>query len=248
MRVAGLFRHPVKSLQGESLASAALDADGLSGDRAWGIRDEATGRILTARRKPQLLLAAAAMDGERPIVTLPSGAALRNDADLSGWLGAPARLVKAADAPGGRAEYFADSTDDASRPVEWTMPAGRFVDLMPVLLLTTASLRAAAALYPGGDWNVRRFRPNVLIEAEGDGFPEDAWCGGAVRIGDAEFLPQQRCIRCTMVRRAQPGLADDVDIYKTLARHHRGTFGVWATVRKVGTVRVGDPVRLDPLA
>ena len=48
--IAALWRHPVKSLQGESLAAATIDHDGLRGDRRWGIRDEATGRILTGRR------------------------------------------------------------------------------------------------------------------------------------------------------------------------------------------------------
>jgi hypothetical protein len=45
-----------------------------------------------------------------------------------------------------------------------------------------------------------------------------------------------------MVTRLQPELARDVDIYKTLARHHGGTFGVWARVESPGTVAVDDPV------
>jgi uncharacterized protein len=74
-RVAALWRYPVKSFQGEPLARAVIEADGLQGDRRWGVRDEATGRILTARREPVLLLAAASLgeeDGDVEI-TLPDG-------------------------------------------------------------------------------------------------------------------------------------------------------------------------------
>ncbi len=45
MEVLGLWRHAVKSLQGERLESARFEDDGLVGDRRWGIRDLRTGRI-----------------------------------------------------------------------------------------------------------------------------------------------------------------------------------------------------------
>ncbi|MGZ4507212.1 MAG: MOSC domain-containing protein [Blastococcus sp.] len=59
------------------------------------------------------------------------------------------------------------------------MPADRFVDALPLLVLTTASLRTAAALHPEGDWNVRRFRPNLVVDVAGEGWIEDGWCAGA---------------------------------------------------------------------
>ena len=112
--------------------------------------------------------------------------------------------------PAGPAEYYADATDDASEAIEWTMPVDRFVDALPLLVLTTASLRFAAALHPDGDWNVRRFRPNLLVDVAGDGWIEDRWCAGAsLRIGAVELRPQQPCIRCTMVTRPQPNLDAD---------------------------------------
>src|SRR5207247_8888021 len=57
LRLVELWRHPVKSLQGERLDSAVVEQNGVAGDRSWGIRDEMTGRILTGRREPSLLLA-----------------------------------------------------------------------------------------------------------------------------------------------------------------------------------------------
>jgi hypothetical protein len=43
-----------------------------------------------------------------------------------------------------------------------------------------------------------------------------------------------------MVTRAQPGLEADVDVFRTLARHHRGLFGVWCDVLTGGTLSVGE--------
>ena len=71
MEILGLWRHAVKSLQGERLESARFEDDGLVGDRRWGIRDLRTGRILTARRRPELLGAVASYDGELPMITFP---------------------------------------------------------------------------------------------------------------------------------------------------------------------------------
>ena len=249
-RVAEIWRYPVKSMQGERLATATVQPDGLAGDRRWGVRDEETGRVLTGRREPRLLEAAASLDDDdQPAIVLPDGdrvlgAGPATDAALSGWLERPVRLV-AAGQQGDRAEFFADATDDSSAPIEWTMPAGRYVDAMALLLLTTASLREGSARYEDGEWDVRRFRPNVLLDAPGHGWVEDAWCGQGLAIGDAvEVTPRQPCVRCTMVTRPQPGLRRDLDIYRTIAHHHSGNLGVWTTVTTTGTLREGDAARL----
>ena len=248
VRVAAIYRHPVKSLRGEAVTAATVGPDGIEGDRAWGIQDLATGKILTGRREPSLLLASAALSGGGSLlIQLPNGetctgAGPETDAALSDWLGRPVRLVAASDEPPSRAEYFADATDDTSVAIEWTMPAGRFVDAQPLLLLTTASIREGQSLHPDGQWDVRRFRPNVLIEIDDLGWVEDSWCGRVVSMGTATVSPVARCERCTMVTRPQPGLDRDLDIYKVLARHHGGTLGVWSAVTEPGTVSVGDAV------
>jgi uncharacterized protein YcbX len=248
--LAAIWRYPVKSLQGEALIEAAIESDGLRGDRRWGIRDRTTGKILTGRREPRLLLAAATLTGDgRPEITLPggdrvTGVGAGTDTVLSLWLGRKVTLVAAEGSLGADAEYFADATDDTSQAIEWTMPPGRFVDAMALLVLTSASLRAAKDLYPRGDWNARRFRPNLLIDIDADGWVEDSWCGAALRIGSVLVEPRERCIRCTMVTRPQPDLERNLNIYKTLSRHHNGTLGTWTQVHTPGTLHVGDLVEV----
>ena len=118
---------------------------------------------------------------------------------------------------------------------------GENVDAAPVLLLTTASLRTAASHYSSGVWDPRRFRPNILIDLGGEGWIEDSWVGRQVQVGRVTVIPIQPCIRCAMVTRSQPGFDADVDIFRILARHHRGHLGV---VRRItpGNLSVGDRV------
>jgi uncharacterized protein YcbX len=152
--------------------------------------------------------------------------------------------VAASESNSARAEYFADSTDDASQAIEWTMPKGRFVDAYPVLVITTAGLRGGSTAFPTGTWDVRRFRPNILIQLDGEGWLEDAWAGRRLIVGSAQLIPRQRCERCTMVNRAQPGLDKDVNIYKTLYRTHGGDAGMWSQVSQPGSISEGDRVEI----
>jgi MOSC domain-containing protein len=251
VRVAQLWRYPVKSLLGERLPTLRVIGDGVDGDRMWGIQDRSDGRILTARREPRLLFASARVpeDGKVPAITLPDGQELKGpgpatDAALSVWLAKPVTLVAAAESDAARAEYFADATDDSSQAIEWTMPKGRFVDAFPVLVMTTAGLRGGAAVHSSGTWDVRRFRPNVLIEVDGEGWLEDAWAECLLSVGSTRLVPRRRCMRCTMVNRAQPGLERDVNIYKTLHRTHGGEAGMWTQVVQPGVISEGDAVQL----
>jgi uncharacterized protein YcbX len=251
MRVAEVWRYPVKSLRGERLERGIAVDDGFVGDRSWGILDVKTGRILTGRREPRLLFASATVTPEgAPRIALPSGDVVvglgrATDAALSAWLGQDVQLVAATESPAARAEFFADATDDTSDALEWTMPKDRFVDAMPLLLLTTAGLRAGKAAHPAGEWNVARFRPNILVELDGEGWLEDDWRGRTLRIGSAALVPRQRCKRCTMVTRAQPGLPKDVDIYRALARTHGADAGVWSSVITTGVIAEGDAVVVE---
>jgi uncharacterized protein YcbX len=248
LRIAELWRYPVKSLLGERLPTLRLVDDGVEGDRMWGILDRSDGRILTARREPRLLFSSSRLAArDLPVITLPNGQELAGtgpvtDAALSAWLGKPVTLVAASESDAARAEYFDDATDDASQAIEWTMPKGRFVDAFPILMITTAGLRSGAAAHPAGAWDVRRFRPNILIRLDSEGWLEDAWAGRRLSIGSAQFIPRQRCTRCTMVSRAQPGLDKDVNIYKTLHQTHWGEAGMWTDVIQPGSISDDDVV------
>ena len=54
-RVAELWRYPVKSMLGEQRRRLSVTESGILGDRAWALRDPATGRIASAKKHPRLL-------------------------------------------------------------------------------------------------------------------------------------------------------------------------------------------------
>jgi hypothetical protein len=97
MRVAELWRYPVKSLAGERLDEALVTRDGIAGDRIVHVED-GRGRVVTARTHPRLLSlrAGLAPDGEpsidgHPWSTAEADAAVRtaagDDARLVHWDG-----------------------------------------------------------------------------------------------------------------------------------------------------------------
>lgn len=95
MQVAELWRYPVKSMQGERLDAVEIGLQGVAGDRQWAVVDGTTGLALTARREPQLLFAAARLDGpDAVVVELPDGT-VADDRALSAWLGRPVTLRRA---------------------------------------------------------------------------------------------------------------------------------------------------------
>ena len=134
--------------------------------------------------------------------------------------------------------------------------AGTFFDLARLHLLTTSTLAALRAAHPEGDFDVRRYRPNVLVaDADGDGFVENGWVDKVVALGAdgaamQVSIPTMRCVMTTM---AQPGLPRDVSLLQTISRTNRQTIfggewacaGVYGDVGGTGVVRVGDDVSVS---
>lgn len=247
MRVAQVWRYPVKSLQGESLAHLDVTIDGVPGDRRWAVRDSVTGAVLNARVTRQLLHAASGLDGarDRVRVTLPDGRTFDESDDhldlaLSAWLGRPVSLTKADHGEVTTIEAPAGIDDEPGPMARWRSTAGTFNDGHPVHVLTTASLRAAGRLHPAGTWEARRFRPNLLLDVDGDDFVEDGW--SCLRIGDVELEVYKQTTRCVLTARSQPGLLDDLAVPRVLARNRKAKLGVYARVRAPGSVAAGDAV------
>lgn len=246
MRVAQVWRYPVKSMLGERLDAIELDEAGVVGDRAFGLRDSTTGVVLTARTARPLLHVKARLIDDRVCITLPDGRTLLGDDEhtdlaLSAHVRTPVHLARAKADETATFEAPGEFSDGSAPTVQWRSRPGTFNDGHPVHLLTTASLRGGGALHPEGEWDARRFRPNILVESDGDDFPEDGWA--SIRIGSVGLEVYKRTTRCAMTARAQPGLDDDLGIPEALARNRRSRLGVYARVTVGGTVALGDEVR-----
>ena len=235
--VAALWRYPVKSLLGEELEEAAFAGRGVAGDRAYGIVDGESEQLRNAKRAgwQDLFSFSARMEGDAANGGLPS---LR--------ISTPQGRVVAGDHPGrdrllseafGREVYLAGAGEEDP-----------FFDLGAVHLLTTASLQRLREIYPEGDFDARRFRPNVVVDlGSGEtGFVEDGWIGRPLRLGEEVVLEVTEPVtRCVMTTLAQGDLPKDTKIMSTTYNHNDNRVGVYARVLRGGRVRRGDRVELD---
>ena len=147
-------------------------------------------------------------------------------------------------------EYWPDleGLDYRDTVTDFALPEGTFFDCAAVHVLTTATLDRLRELYPQGRFEVRRFRPNVVVEtAPGvKGFVENAWIDRTLALGDAVRLRiTGPCPRCVMTTLPQGDLPRDPGILRTAAQHNQVNVGVYASVLQGGNVRRGDAVRLE---
>ena len=137
---------------------------------------------------------------------------------------------------------YRDTTTDES------MPPGTFFDLAVVHILTTATIDHLRALYPQGRFEVRRFRPNIVVQpaSEEKDFVENAWIGSTLAIGDQVRLSiTGPCPRCVMTTLPQGDLPYDPGILRAAAQHNQVHVGVYATVQQGGRIHRGDSLKLE---
>jgi len=266
--VVALWRYPVKSMMGEELNAAELTERGLVGDRRFALVDASTGKVAGAKNPRKwgnfFDFRAAYVESPKtgsklPAVrlTLPDGTVVTSEQpDLAQILSnALGREVAFAEAQhGGESgtqaeEYWPDMEGLEYRDTvtEWELPTGTFFDLAVVHLLTTATIERLRALYPEGRFEVRRFRPNIVVATDPDeqGFVENDWVGHTIAIGDEVRLRiTGPCPRCVMTTLPQGDLPKDAGILRAAAQHNQANVGVYADVIAGGTTRRGDPVTL----
>jgi uncharacterized protein len=248
-RVAQCWRYPVKSLQGRQEDRLSITPIGVDGDRAWALIDVALDRIVSAKRTAALLEATASDEA----IELPGGPkVMLTDPDapvmLSRWLGREVRLARPR--PGEQLAYqmtFDPPNDDAEL-FDIPAPQGTFLDLAPLHVVTTVTLAGCAAARPDVDWDVRRFRPNLVLDVDGEPFCEDRWSGQALRIGrDVMLEVLQPTVRCAVPLRAQPGLERQPELFRALNELNAAFpnhLGVYVRVRSPGLIAVDDEVML----
>jgi uncharacterized protein YcbX len=133
-------------------------------------------------------------------------------------------------------------------------PQPAFFDLAVLHLLTSATLDRLHELAPGATFDVRRYRPNVVLEVDGEGFVENDWPGRAVAFdGGVSVTVSIPTMRCVMTTLAQGDLPRDPATLRTIAKHNRveipgmGTWactGVYADVTSPGELALGESLEL----
>jgi len=127
----------------------------------------------------------------------------------------------------------------------YTSIPGTYFDVLPVHVLTTATLAALARANGAARFDVRRFRPNFVVETDGEGFVEAGWNGRRLRIGGATVSLEMPTARCVMTTLPQGDLPKDPGVLRTVVRDADQNVGMYANVADAGAIAVGDPVELS---
>ncbi len=139
--------------------------------------------------------------------------------------------------------------------VESPLPPESFLDVFPVSVISTSTLEQFHQLRPESNFDVRRFRMNVVVKTSVSGFVENQWVGSALAIGrNVRLMVTMPDPRCVMVTLPQDGIPKDTNVLRTLVEYNRldimggGKFpiaGVYAVVAEEGFVRIGDTVEFN---
>lgn len=258
-RVLGIWRYPVKSMQGEMLERVDVTTRGLTGDRAFALLDVETGKVASAknpRRWPNLFeYRAEIVDTANTVVriTCPGGERLTSaQADveqrLSAALGRQVRLAAAAPQGAIAEGYWPDESwlSQPGQTFDFPLPPGTFFDGAAVHLLASTTLEQLHKLAPASQFDRARFRPNLVIEPSGttDGFVENDWLGKTIAIGNVLLRIDCPCPRCIMTTLPQGELPKDTQVLHAAVKHNQSNVGVYASVLRAASVTRDDEVRM----
>ncbi len=232
-QVVGLWRYPVKSMGGEPLADVDVSWHGLAGDRRWAfvrdsVRQSGFPWLTLRERQDMNHYAPSFVDPSRPdnsslMVTTPSAAVfdLVDEALAAELHPSGARIIK--------------------------QDRGIF-DTFPLSLITTQTISRLGERV-GVPLDVRRFRPNILVEAADDcEFPEDRWVGSVLRIGGLRMRVDKRDGRCVVITIDPVTSERTPEILRTVAKERQGCLGVYGSTVEPGRIALGDPVYIEPNA
>jgi uncharacterized protein YcbX len=156
-----------------------------------------------------------------PVITLPDGRSVRADDEAVHWA-------------------VSDGLDRPGVTLVKESVISHF-DEEPLHLVTSTTMTWLAAQEPESAVDVRRVRPNLVIQADPTAEPEDAWVGHELRIGAHLVIDVVDAVR----RFPLPDdLTETTEAFRAFADIVGPRFGVYARVAAPGRVKVGDEVVL----
>ena len=270
--ILNIYRYPVKSMMGETLSEADIGEAGIPGDRGWAVRDEKRGGIRGGKKIPQLMTLTAQSGPTAPLITSPDGdSASASTEGINEWLSDklnhPVTLWPLL--PADQLDHYrrgAPDTEDFEQELravfgrlpeeplpdltgfeellEFESPPGTYFDAFPISIMSQQSLATMNRLEGESRFDVRRFRPNLLVDIPDTDhpFPEQAWVGKTLSIGSVKLKIDMTCPRCSMTTHGFDDLPRDTEVMRKLVNHSDGNLGIYASVMQAGKVSAGDSV------
>lgn len=231
-----IVRYPIKSMAGVPTDSAVVGWHGLEGDRRFAFRrinDKSGFPWLTASRLPELLL------------YQPHGL----DENAEEPAPTHVRTPEGVELALGSAELQNSVAEKFGSPLELMKLKHGIFDDASVSVINLATI-AAIGVEAGQDLDTRRFRPNIVIEADAtEAFQEDRWIGGRLVFGNSQDGPMlsmtMRDLRCVMINLDPDTAKQDPRVMKAAVRLNDNNAGAYGTVVRTGRISVGQAVSLD---
>jgi uncharacterized protein len=233
-RIEAIFRYPVKSMRGEQLGAATLGWHGINGDRRLAFRrldNHGDFPWLCGSMLPELTwFTPFRRDGDGD--ALPTHVRTPEGQELELF-----------------SEELAAEVGRRYRSAVQMMPMKHGIfDEASISVMASATIREVCQI-ASKDADVRRFRPNILVQSTRDApFEEDEWVGGTLTFGDAEDAPTvavtRRDIRCAMVNIDPEGGSLAPEVMKACARANDSNAGVYCEVTRAGRLAVGQTIVL----
>ncbi|MEM9444737.1 MAG: MOSC N-terminal beta barrel domain-containing protein [Verrucomicrobiota bacterium] len=127
-----------------------------------------------------------------------------------------------------------------------TIP-GTFFLVAPLHIVTTATMKHMKLLHPKADWDIRRFRPNLVIETHElqPSLLEQEWVGRKILIGNARVDCTETAVRCGAVTRPLEELPRDPSMLRSIVKDADQNLGIYGHMSDTASIKVGDPVYLQ---
>jgi uncharacterized protein len=181
--------YPVKSMRGVSVEKAECYWYGLNGDRKYAfVHNDVTSGFpwLTARELPQLLQ-------YQPYFTHP---------ELPMTSKICVKTPNGEDVALESSDLLEVLTKSYNKEISLLKLKRGTFDCMPVSLISSSTLSSLEQHF-NASLDSRRFRSNLVIETQGEGFPENDWLGQTLHFGErpnsAKVNVNYPTKRCTMI-------------------------------------------------
>ena len=238
-RIEALFRYPGKSMSGERLDGVQLGWHGLDGDRRLALRrmDDRSGfPWLSASELPDLLRFTPLRHSDATHADLPTLVCTPEGEKL----------------PVFGKDLAAEIGRRRGAPVQMMQLRNGIFDEASISVIASDTVREIGRL-SGRSLDVRRFRPNVVVQLlQPVPFQEDEWLGGVVSFGEESDGPAitvtLRDLRCSMVNLDPDSAISAPEVLKTIARANQSHAGIYGAVTRVGWLAVGQAIYLQPAA
>ena len=146
--------------------------------------------------------------------------------------------------PGESLPDFSDLTQDF---IDYVTLPGTFFLVSPCHIITTATMDHFKKYNPESDWDIRRFRPNILIETAAgiSGFAEQEWLGKTLHIDNTSITCTATAPRCGAVTRKQQAFGFDKSMLRTIVNEAEQNLGIYGDISTQSRINVGSDIYLS---